>query len=351
MDRTAQRVLGPLRIVDQEMGTRQARPDSFAGDAELDAAIDMAEGSVPALDSRRVRRIEDDLVETQDVEKDDVLHARTRLGRERVFGSVQPGVRFVPPPAPHEREREVEHSLDALRKELGGERVEPCGCARHIIVLAPFEPRIEDELERPVPVTVGDVVGDRAREVAAGNEGSRGAQVQVRGAAGIETVEFCAQQILEQGVVAIRAAGFDRHEKVRLAFERFEARPAVAAAREDVAQIGIEIIDDGRAQHEVADVVGLALDDLLRKEIGDHAVASGEAARHTGLVGVAPRAGHEDQRGYPSLGPRLKFDDLARCEHWCAEGGKKRPGFVFVECEVALADVSDPRSRAPPRSR
>ena len=129
MDRTAQRVLGPLRIVDQEMGTRQARPDSFAGDAELDAAIDMAEGSVPALDSRRVRRIGDELVETQDVEKDDVLHARTRLGRERVFGSVQPGVRFVPPAAQHEREREVEHSLDALRKELGGERVEPCGCA------------------------------------------------------------------------------------------------------------------------------------------------------------------------------------------------------------------------------
>ena len=75
-------------------------------------------------------------------------------------------------------------------------------------------------------------------------------------------------------MVAIGAAGFDRHEKMRLAFERFEARPAVAAAREDVAQIGIEIIDDGRAQHEVADVVGLALDDLLRKEIGDHAVAS-----------------------------------------------------------------------------
>ena len=75
MDRTAQRVLGPLRIVDQEMGTRQARPDSFAGDAELDAAIDMAEGWVPALDSRRVRRIGDELVETQDVEKDDVLHA------------------------------------------------------------------------------------------------------------------------------------------------------------------------------------------------------------------------------------------------------------------------------------
>ena len=71
----------------------------------------------------------------------------------------------------------------------------------------------------------------------------------------------------------------------------------------------------------------------------------------TGLVGVAPRAGHEDQRGYPSLGPGLKFDDLARCEYWCAEGGKKSPGFVFVECEVALADVSDPRSRAPPRSR
>ena len=78
---------------------------------------------------------------------------------------------------------------------MGREKPQPRGTRDviEVVVRGQSEGTVEDEFERPVPVTVGDVVGDCADEVAAGNEGSRGAQVQVRRAAGIETVEFCAR--------------------------------------------------------------------------------------------------------------------------------------------------------------
>ena len=46
-------------------------------------------------------------------------------------------------------------------------------------------------------------------------------------------------------VVAIRRPLFvDRHDEVRLPFESFEARPAVVAASENIAEICVKIVNN-----------------------------------------------------------------------------------------------------------
>ena len=57
MDRTAQRLVCSLRIVDQQVRTRQIRADLFSGYTELDASVDVVDGSLPAFEAGLVRRL------------------------------------------------------------------------------------------------------------------------------------------------------------------------------------------------------------------------------------------------------------------------------------------------------
>ena len=75
LNRTAQRLVCSLRIVDQQVRTRQIRTDLFAGYTEIDASVDLVEGSLPAFEAGPLRALHDELVQTDDVEQRDVFIA------------------------------------------------------------------------------------------------------------------------------------------------------------------------------------------------------------------------------------------------------------------------------------
>ncbi len=55
VSRTAQHLVCSLRIVDQQVRTRQIRVDLFSGYTEIDASVDLVDGSLPALEAGLAR--------------------------------------------------------------------------------------------------------------------------------------------------------------------------------------------------------------------------------------------------------------------------------------------------------
>ena len=136
------------------------------------------------------------------------------------------------------------------------------------------------------------------------------------------------------------------------AVQRLEHRLAAALAGDGIAQRAAQPVEDRGLQQEVADLLGLALQDLLDQVVDDVAVVAGEAGDEAGdVVAALHRQRRQLQRGDPALGARLQRGDVragqVQAHHLVEVGG----GLVGGEAQVGGADLDQLAARPQPGQR
>ena len=167
-----------------------------------------------------------------------------------------------------------------------------------------------------------------------------GPPVQRRHLFGQRPAQLQPQEIREQVVVAKpRALGVERDdERVRvleLQQDPFRAR----AAGQQIGQLAVDPIEQGGAQQQLLDVVGLALQHLGEQVLGDRAVAAGELRDETLRVGVTGQGDRrEPQARGPPFGPLVqqRRPGLGQRD---PRGVEQLAGFALGEAQVGRADL------------
>ncbi len=148
------------------------------------------------------------------------------------------------------------------------------------------------------------------------------------------------QQIREQMVVAKpRPLGVERdHKRVRiLEFQQnaFRAGPA----GQQIGQFAVYPVEQGGAQQQILDIVGLAVQHLGDQVLGDRAVAAGELSDETLRVGVISQGERrEPQTRGPPFGPQVQQRRPGIGQR-NTRGIEKLAGFALAEAQICRPDL------------
>ena len=194
-----------------------------------------------------------------------------------------------------------------------------------------------DELSAAVGFASGDVVADGVAGHVVVGEPVGGAAVAGTGiVAGLES-----EPVGEQVVVAEPLAPrVERDDEQVAPIELVEPVLGVVDARDGLAQVGVEPIEDGGGGQELMQALGKAGQDLVSQVVRDVAIVAGEPADELGAVrAVAQGEAHELHPGSPSFGA---FGHPANVElveadvHLVVE---QRSNFAAVEAQIVEADL------------
>ena len=191
---------------------------------------------------------------------------------------------------------------------------------------------------RPVARRLG--VPDGVDHLAMLGEPSGGPPVQRRHLFGPRPAQLQPQEIPEQVVVAKpRALGVERdHKRVRV-LELQQDPLRARAAGQQVGQLTVDAIEQGGAQEQLLDVVGLAVQHLGEQVLGDGAVAAGELGHEPLGVGVTgQRERRQPQARGPPLGPLVqqRRPSLGQRD---PRGVQELAGFALGKAQVGCADL------------
>ena len=138
------------------------------------------------------------------------------------------------------------------------------------------------------------------------------APVQARNVVGLLVPQVRLQDVREELVIAIPpAAVIKRNQEQVLSLQRHQLGLAAVLTGDGIAQRAGQPVQDGGLQQEVADMLGLALQDLLGEVVDDVPVIPGEAVDEAGDV-VSPlhRERRQLERGDPPFGAPLQCRDI-----------------------------------------
>ena len=152
---------------------------------------------------------------------------------------------------------------------------------------------------RPVARRLG--VPDGVGHLAMPGEPLGGPPVQRRHLFGQPPAQFQPEQVSEQVVVPKpRPLGVERyHERVRVLQAQQDPFRTWAAGQQ-IGQVTIDPVEQGGAQEQILDIVGLAFQHFGDQVLGDRALAAGELRNETLRVGVT---GQGKRRQPQSRGP------------------------------------------------
>jgi hypothetical protein len=232
-------------------------------------------------------------------------------------------------------QRELGRDLDQLLRHRVHDRPQRA----HLAVDEEVHPALGDEVGGEVPGLAGGGVTQRGGvpPVLGGPDG--GARVQRLDLVRELHAQLGAQQLGEQLVVAVPDAVLvERRREHAAVLEPGDHRVTVGAAGERIGHLGVERLDDRRAQEERAEVRRLVRERLADEVVADGHVGPGEAVDERARVGmVAQRDRGQPQRGRPSLGPPPELPEVLRRE-LDAEGLEHRRRLVACEREVRGPD-------------
>lgn len=133
-------------------------------------------------------------------------------------------------------------------------------------------------------------------------------------------------------MVAISAATrVERDQEETGPFDPLQHRARAVGARDGVAQIDAQPIQDRRAQQELSHLVGLVIENLRGQIVDEVSVVAGEGRDElVGVVGLPEAEGGDVERGHPSFGAavqrvRLRVADID-LEAFYERGPGPRPG-------------------------
>jgi len=166
-------------------------------------------------------------------------------------------------------------------------------------------------------------------------------------------LQVCAQDVGEQVVVAVPAPlVVEGHHEQVLPFQRLDHRPAARCPGDGVAQGRSEPVQDGGGEQEVADLVGLVVEDLLDEVVHDVAVVAGEPRDERRRVLAAPqRDGRQLQRGDPALGAGSQGGDVGRVQVEPGRVTEVMGRLLVGEPQVGRADLRQLAARPQPGQR
>ena len=210
-----------------------------------------------------------------------------------------------------------------------------------------------DQVRRALDVAGGERVPDRGFGLPGLVVPVAGAPVQPGDPVGVLAEQVRPEDVGEQVVVAVPAAlVVERHHEQVPALQRLQHLAAPGRLGDGVAERAGEPVQDGRAEQEVADVLGLAVEDLLDEVVHDVPVVAGEPRDEAGrVVAVAQRDRGELQGGDPALGPGLQGLDVVRVQLQPGGVGEVGGRLLVGEPEVGRADLGELPARPQPGQR
>ena len=161
------------------------------------------------------------------------------------------------------------------------------------------------------------------------------------------------EDIREQVVVSVPLApSVERDHEEIPPIEDLEHALAAVQSRDRIAQRAGQPIEDARPQEEPADILGLALQDLLGEVVDDEAIVSSEA-RDEGadVVAALHRQGGQLERRDPTLRPLLQRGDLVRLEVQIGRLIQVRRGLVTREAQIRRSYLNELPLRPQTRQR
>ena len=165
----------------------------------------------------------------------------------------------------------------------------------------------------------GHGVTDCADGQLVGGVPGTGPPVQLRHLVGVLGEQARAEHVGEQVVVAVPGALVVEGDDEQIAaLELLQHAPAVVAGGDGIAETPGEVVEDGGAEQEVADLVWLACENFVGEVVDDEAVAPRERldeVRHfLVLTDAAQRERRELEASDPALGALLQRADVVVAE-------------------------------------
>ena len=137
-----------------------------------------------------------------------------------------------------------------------------------------------DQVRRPLEILAGQRVADRLGPLAVLLVPVARPPVQLGDVVGLLVQQARPQHVGEEMVIAIPlAAVVERDQEQVPSLQRLQHGLAAVLAGDGIAQWAAQPVQDGGLQQEAADILGLALQDLLDQVVDDVAVVPGEARR------------------------------------------------------------------------
>ena len=136
-----------------------------------------------------------------------------------------------------------------------------------------------------------------------------------------------------------RALGVERHDKRVRVLECQQDPFRARAASQQISQFAVDAIEQGGAQQQILDVVGLAVQHFGEQILGDRAVAAGELRDETLRVGMP---GQGDRREPQARGPPFRPLVQQRrpgLRQRDTRGIEKLACFALGEAQIRRADL------------
>src|SRR5918996_1548156 len=182
---------------------------------------------------------------------------------------------------------------------------------------------------------------------------SRGASVKGRCEARLSQLQLVPEELGEQAVIAVPLAfRVERDEEEVRALDVLEDRCRALAVDDRVAKRTAEALEDRRAQEEVPDLLGLAVEHLRAEVVDDVTLVARKRLDEGPRVGSpAQRESSEIQACGPTLRPLVQprhvFWIEAQLEHTVQEHG----GLLVGEAQLLRSDLVQLTAGAQPRKR
>src|SRR3954451_9778516 len=141
----------------------------------------------------------------------------------------------------------------------------------------------------------------------------------------------------------------ERDQEEVSAVEGLEHRLAATPPGDSIAKRSVEPAEERGVQQEVANLCGLALQDLLDQVVDDVTVIPGEACDEAGhVVASLHRERGQLERGDPALGALVQRSPVVRRQLQSHHPVEVRRSLIGYEAEVGGADLNQVATTAEP---
>ena len=266
---------------------------------------------------------------------------------------MQPGMGLGQLPGQSQHQGVGEHPGGRLGHQLPREQVDERRNARDIGHIGTAVRRLEHQRERPVGVTGSEQAADRPGDIPPRLHNHGGPAIESWRLVRSMSLQLRAQHLGQQRVIPPGVpARPGRHHELQVSLHPTEHVAAVAATRQRLAELGVQDVGDRRAQQELRQLPGGAVEQLVGEQIGHHRGPPREFGHRGRDVGaVLEPGGGETQASHPALGATPQALDLTRSQAVLAERGEQLGGLGQCQRQIALAELREPAPAPPPADR
>ena len=200
-----------------------------------------------------------------------------------------------------------------------------------------------DEVAGSLDVAGGQRVAHGGNRLAGPVVPLAGAQVEAGDQFRVLVAQMRPEDVGEQLVVPVPLPlVVERPEEQVRPFQGCEHGPAAGLLEDGIAEVGTERVEDRRPRQEVANLVGLAGQDLVDEVVDDIPVVAREPGDETGdVVPALHGQGGELQRGRPPFGPGPERGHVVGSDGQPADVGQVGRGLVDGEAQVSGSDLDE----------